>query len=268
MVRSRSIRGRRLYRRRPYRTLYRRRPRLYRRRYTPRRRIYRRRPAARRLRLGPASTQILRGPIPPFLWVKFKYNDYHYLSANLSTPNSIAAFYANNPYDPVVGVSTSTCSGYSMWLQLYERCICFASKIVVRSYIGSNTNTENISYVYSQDHNLRFPNGLTRDQLTEQNSVLRKKQWLSTTYLIQSMPNYHTMSLFAKTKAVEQKRELEPLLYSTTVGGGLASSYATYWIVGTRLAAGLPTSGAECSMRHQITITYYCKLFNPVALDG
>lgn len=164
----------------------------------------------------------------------------------------------NNPYDPVVGISTSACSAYNVLMTIYRRCVCFASKITVRAInIG---NMEAYLYVLGENHDFRHTNGVTRDFIRENPVNLRSK--LVFQHEMNMRPTF--IRSFRKIKSMEDKKELEPITYGCTISSG--PSIPTYWQVGSVYSASGDISTS--TTRVIIKIVYYCRLNDRINLDG
>lgn len=249
----------RTYRRRSYTGRYRSRSGFRRRYLGSRRGVMRRRsrsavPYSRRIDRIPWS------PIAPMVLTKFKMEDVW--NFQVTAPGGASAginLYGNNAYDPVVGSSTSACSGYSQLMQIYKYCTCYGTKVraIFNLYLGHQC----FGYILMEDHNFRHSTGITRDFLRENPRDCRSAYLFNGTY--NSSPK--TITLFRTTKSLEQKTELENPAYSSTSSGG--PTIYTYAQVGI-VPSGSGVNPGGCSVFVNIRITYYCKLFDRVNLDA
>lgn len=244
-------RARRL-RRRGYRASYFRRGRrtLYRRRgygsFSARKRFYRRRPICR----VPGLV------IPPTLFARFKCQVCYDLNA--STANSadrIKAFYLNNVYDPVVGMSTSSCSGYAQLMQFYDHALVLGFKICVTQYPLGDKNFPTYSYVgffSSQDGNLLGIEPST-DTLAEMNgryTVVRN-------YALAANQKPRRIIKYISCRKLEQVAKLTPADYNCTASMGPAKP--SYCVVGFR-NLNADNLAEQTLTRFICTLTYYCRL--------
>lgn len=208
---------------------------------------------------------ITRPPFNPIMWTKFRMDDqWNFLISGVA-PFQQISFYSNNPFDPVVGVSTSACSEYPQLMQLYRNCMCFACKVVVRASPRNINTSEAIIYLMMEDNNGRhLTSGITRDFLMENSHDLVKRVILNPQHVNRN--NTQRMSMYRKIKNLQNKKELEPAQYAGTLTGGPPT--LTYAYVGTTFRGSGFQSGETCSIMAQITITYYCKLWDRINLDA
>lgn len=193
------------------------------------------------------------------LLTKFKMEDVW--NFTVSSPGASVGynFYANNAFDPVVGTSTSACSGYPQLMQIYKYCTVFATK--VRAIFTIVTGHQAFGYVLMEDHNFRHVAGITRDFLRENPRDVRSAYLFNGQY--NTKPK--TVTMFRTTKGLEHKTELENPAYSSTVSGG--PTIYTYAQVGV-LEAGSGVNPGGGQIYANIRITYYCKLFDRINLDA
>lgn len=254
------------FRRRTYRRPVLRR-RSYRRR--PSRRSFRRGGYSKRRRLSPgnvyrrsASAVIPRHvtPLPDILYTKFRCEDVWQHNLSTGSVNVYTNFYANNPYDPVVGVSVSACSGFPQLMALYAQCICFASKITLTAQHYSGENT--FCYILAMDNNFyRGTTGVTRDFVREAPAdVCRSAPLVNQIYNVRPL----RMSMYRKVKFIEGVKDLDRSQYCCTGSSGPIRH--TYFQVGQIYQSSAPTSSTVSATR--IMITYYCKLYDRGNVDA
>lgn len=181
------------------------------------------------------------------------------------TGDGYVSFYANNPYDPVVGVSTSACSGFPQLMSIWKYCICYGFKITVIWHAGSASAPSATLYIHFQDHNHAIPDGQqTRD------FILENPQWIRTQTAWNSAWNItgpKRATVFKKIKDIEHKKELEPQIYQCTYSGGLTGSGLCYCTVGVMStgSSALSTLGTVCM---DCSLTYYCRIWDRIKMDA
>ena len=162
----------------------------------------------------------------------------------------------NNPFDPVVGASTTTCSGFTDMMRIYERGICTACKVSVAVIVAINSAP---SYVYvefvPQRRNATWtppPDG----NFTENNAYNTRYKLLSAPGFNEVYPKY--ISHYCTTRSLARVAKLDPASYSFT--GTTGPAFLHYVNVGmcTVVTTGVGSCGLTCRMK----LTYYCKLFD------
>lgn len=129
-----------------------------RRRYTRARKSY-----AKKIQRRPRVTKSLGTIIPNRAICKFKAADTWQPAT--SSAGGMVQFYANNPYDPIVGVSTTTCSGFDVLMDLYKWGICYACKVKVKAMIQT---VNSLVYAYWTDSTRTLPAAVpTNDRILE-----------------------------------------------------------------------------------------------------
>lgn len=225
-------------------------------------RLYKRRRLSNRtLRRRSGAVVQTVTPFSPIMYTKFKCNDVWVWQVNYGDERYFVNFYANNPFDPVIGVSTSACSGFPALMQVYQQCTCFASKVVARFNVMSGHF--GCVYVLMEDHFMYHAAGVTRDFLKENRRDAVSRNCYNYT---NSAQGPCVLKMYRTTKALEQKKELEPTVYSCTRTSG--PSVLTLAQVGALVAGSTGSNPGSYQVSVDITVTYYCKLFNRVNLDA
>lgn len=214
-------------------------------------------------RILPRTATLFRSPpLPNVIYTKFRCRDVWHFDLNVATPNPFVNLYANNPYDPVVGASTTACSGYPQLTSTWRNCLCFATKVVVLAW--TNTSVASMEchvYILMEDHNFRHAAGCTRDFVVENGHDLRQK--LLTCFPCNLRPI--RLSYYRTTKSLEKKLELEPVSYCGYHSAGPnVYTYAQVGAVPARSVVTTEFTNAHCN----ISITYYCKLWDRINLDA
>lgn len=128
----------------------------------------------------------------------------------------------------------------------------------------SYTGYQCLGYVLMEDHTFtHVGENVTRDFLME-NPINCRWRIL---YRDTNAQNFRTprISMYRTIKQLEQKKELEPLTYSSTVSAG--PQIYTYAKVGVR-NIGSGTSPGNVTLHANVRITYYCKLFDRANMDA
>lgn len=163
-------------------------------------------------------------------------------------------FYANNPYDPVVGVSTTECSGFDKMMSIYGYGITYGCKMKAK-FMTQTVNS--ICYVKWIASNYSLP--VTEPTLNELTEAPKDTLWRhSTIYAFNSRPAI--IKSFKKIKAIERKSELEPDGYKFVDGAGPNK------LVGVEVGY-IPSDSTNTItylVQMFIQITYYCKLFDRI----
>lgn len=198
--------------------------------------------------------------IPQKALCKFKCSDLWTLSnTNGNAPGSSSwkGFYANNPYDPVVGVSTTKCSGFDQMMSIYKYGVVHACKVVCYWETGAG---ENSHFLYSRfyDHN-STPAIITCDELFENNNYTR---------YVRALPTGHSkpepiLKHFARIKYIEKVKQLDPTTYAFQKTGN--PTIPVGCVVG--LCSPLTTFTGVWNDTVQVRITYYCKVWERVNMD-
>lgn len=160
--------------------------------------------------------------------------------------------YANNPYDPIVGISTSSCSGYQQLMNIYNSCVCYGCRVSMKFYKMDNV-LEVFGYCVMPDYENFSSTNVTKDFLVE--SPMNVKYRMLTSYLFNQQKNPIGCTMYRSIKGMFHKRELEPADFGSTRSGGPPSA-ATI-----RCGCCYASGPAEFSVRSYVTLTYYCKLF-------
>lgn len=203
------------------------------------------------------STKFYKTPIPSVVYTRFKCQD----TWTISTVARLN-LYANNPYDPVVGVSTSACSGFPQLMAIWRYCICFGCKVATTSVLISGTGSHAYIYIAYDDHfGTMSAATITRDYIREHPQNLRSKAVYSSSYLKAPV----RLSFYKKIKAIEHKKELEPQIYALTNAGGLTANALCFAYVGL-VPGGSTTAGVSADI--DVTITYWCKLYDRIPVDA
>lgn len=120
-----------------------------------------------------------------------------------------------------------------------------------------------LGYVLIEDHNFYHVNGVTRDYLKENKlDSCRVRTILNPGAYSKSQG----ISMYRTIKRVEQKKELEPVNYQTTLSSGPQTPvYCQIGCMNAGSVAGVPPN---VTTYVNVTVTYYCKLFDRVNLDA
>lgn len=222
----------------------------YKRRYT--RKTRSRRGGFRRgipRRFGPSRS--LGALVPNVVRVKFHAADVWQPATNAA--GSYVCFYQNNPYDPVVGASTTKCSGFDQIMGLFKLGICYGSKISVRFLNGMGVNS--FTYVRAvgyTDYPITAQIDRNMALETPQNTITK----FTPVYLYNQKPTY--IKMYRSTKALAHKKFLDPDSWHYYLSGG--PTMQQEWQVGYFPAD--TTNSIVYSMPMYVRITYYCKCFN------
>jgi len=169
--------------------------------------------------------------------------------------------YANNPYDPVVGISTPACSGFTEIMTLYNSCICYACKVKVTFYKGDNV-LEVFGYIAMPDYeNFGWLN-VTKDFLVE--SPMNVKYRMLTSYLVNQQKNPVGCSMYRTIKGMFHKTELEPNVFGCTRTSGPPSGGSAE----IRIGATPSSTPVEFAVRAYVTIVYYCNVYGRFAMQA
>lgn len=162
------------------------------------------------------------------------------------------SFYANNPYDPVVGASTSACSGFAKLMSLYKYGICYACKASAK-FMPINVNS--LGYIMFTDSEVSLAAAQpSLDFLTEipKNTVSKHHA----IYSYNETPMF--LKLFRTIKGIELKKELEPYDYRFEASSGPRKS------IGVQIGY-IPADSSNSTAYTWvmwIKITYYCRLYD------
>lgn len=196
--------------------------------------------------------------LPPKAFIKFRFFSVYTLNASTSSPSDRSlAFYINNPYDPVVGVSTSTCTGYTTIMGMYQHCICLAAKIHV-SFYPISTVYPCFGYLAafaSQDSNL-LGTEPTRDVLSELHGRYSVRRLLNANVQSDRLRKLHK---FVTIRKLEGLTRLDPTAYQSTSSSG--PSRLCYAVLGIR---NMTDDSSTEATTHKVfvNITYYCKVLD------
>lgn len=188
--------------------------------------------------------------IPDQIMCKFKATD-------TWTPTAAAGgvytqFYANNPYDPVVGVSSTACSGFDEMMALFEYGVCYACKVTAKFL---NQTESELAYIYFTDSSVALPAAIPGyDQIVELNKDIRWKH--NPVYAYNTKPA--VVKYYRTLRSLENERFATPVNYRFTLTGGPA--FATGVQVGARSAISGSATAIACQMF--IKVVYYCKLYD------
>lgn len=193
-----------------------------------------------------------RALLPDKAFVKFKFfNDYPLTQP--TPPVDHIDFYANNPYDPVLGASAPTCNGFDTLMSNYKSFLVYGCRMKVR-FIKADTSAEVFGYIHMPDVNQWSGTTPTKDFLME--GPMNVKYAMLYTYQLNSNKLPVTMSMYRRTKAIANKTELEPSLYAGTRFSGpselLPCRAGFCWAGSTAITV---------QVRMYVSITYYTKLF-------
>lgn len=149
-------------------------------------------------------------------------------------------------------------------MAIYKNCVCFASKITCTPIVVTSASTEVVCFIMFEDHNGRHItnalNGFTKDFLMENSHDIRKRFIYSYSY--QQPPR--RFSYYRTTKSLEQTRNLDEQYWLTSSASPDTHTYAGVGCAFFQSGITTQTSTA----RLNITITYYCKIWDRIDLDG
>lgn len=201
-----------------------------------------------------SMTKSLGLVVPDSVMVKFKACDTWTLSKlAASSTEPLVSFYSNNPYDPVVGVSTTKCTGFDDLMTFYKHGVCYGFKIVCHFILTTNI-TEHWAYIQHTDHTQSPSSWLTMNQIAETGICDKYKLIYSYVFKI---PGRDVLTSYKSIKALEKVRDLSTDQYSFTKTSG--PTLQTRCNVGARSADSSVSS--DFYMRATIEMTYYCRLF-------
>lgn len=197
-------------------------------------------------------------PIPQQGFYKFKYADEHLVNYTAAAPaDGFRLFYAANPYDPIPGLSLPKCSGFDQIMGLYRRGLCFAAKITTTWHAGNSDNVLSYGFIKlwpsANNEAIQFPP--SANEIAE-NPV--HTRYLTMDNVTNNDKYPKRLTYFMRTKRVEQKRELENILYGFTLNSGPQSNIRAQ--IGA-IPVNTNASGF-CRFNVLVKITYYCKVFD------
>lgn len=224
-----------------------------------RRRTYAKRPARKtRVRRGRVRRRVFRrsglpkrmgNVIPRRIFTKFHAVDTWIPTA--AAGGVVTNFYANNPYDPVVGISTTDCSGFEAMMGIYQYGICYACKISAKIM---NTSASAIAFIKFLPSTTALPVAVPNyNAVTEIGQDIRWRH--IPVFQYNQLPT--RMKYYRTIKSLERKRELEPNDYKFT--GTVGPSKAVGVAIG-----GIPAKSDDATaitLQLFLKITYYCKLY-------
>lgn len=188
--------------------------------------------------------------IPNKIFTKFRACDTWTPAASPS--GGLVSFYANNPYDPVVGVSTTKCSGFTEMMHIYTYGICYGCKITVKQM---PITVNSLVYCMFTDSTVSLPaSAPSMNFLCECPRDCRWKHAPVKDY----NANPPMIKMFRKMKYLEKKRELEPNDYKFTSSAGPAKA------IGVQVGY-IPANSTNATNYYNelfVRITYYCRLFD------
>lgn len=191
--------------------------------------------------------------IPPKAMVKFKGADTWSLTNTTPGTSNWKQFYANNPFDPVVGASTTACSGFSQMMAFYARGICFATKVVLHWEQSTSEHTHMLYVKWWSS--LETPANVSSDEMLENpRGRIRYRRTLPADH---GRPE-PIVRAFARTKVIENAKDLAPVYYAFT--GAHGPSTTTYFTIGLQSPESNYTG--PWSDRISAVVTYYCRLFD------
>ena len=209
----------------------------------------RRRAYARRVFRRPRISRQLGTIIPNRVFCKFRAADV-WIPAT-SPSGGYVQLYANNVYDPKVGISTTKCSGVTQMMSIYEFGIVNACKVTVKCL--SNT-VNSMFYIMWSDSTTSLPAAApSHNFMLECPKDIRYRH--CAVYQYNERPP--TIKSYKKIKYLEKKRELEPNDYKFTSSAGPAKA------CGVQIGY-IPVNAANATTYLNelfIRITYYCKLY-------
>lgn len=197
--------------------------------------------------------------MPNQILTKFKAFD-TWIIQNSAVYTPRIRFYTNNPYDPVVGVSGTKCTGFDDLMSLFTYGVCYGCKVVIRP-IMYTSNPEVIAYIKHYMSTEADLGWLSLNQIMETNMVKHRIVYTCASTLSGwSMGNVRPLNTYVNIKRLEKKKELEASYYFTKTSG---PGSATMVDLGFRHArSDLVPADNLFSVRCIISITYYCKLFS------
>lgn len=201
--------------------------------------------------------------VPDKAFCKFKAADTWNFSYTSPGTSDFMWLYANNPYDPIAGASTTACTGYSTMMTLYNKCMVYGCRVKAGFVQTTASGSELFGYIHQDISSTSYAALLTQAQLCE--GGLKHLTYRLLQAPIQSnqvQPVW--IKNFARTKDLEQKRELEPASYACTASAG--PTIKTNAMIGLVHAGTGLTDGF--AVRVLIRVTYYCKLFDKKALTA
>lgn len=225
---------------------------------TRRKRFYRRR---MQRRFKPRVQRNFGLVVPNMVLTKFKACDsWNLARVGASGTEAFMRFYTNNPYDPIVGVSTTKCTGFDDMMDIYKYGICYGCKISVRPVMPTN-NADVILYACHDGSNgTNTSANLSLNQITE--GRIAAKWRLVFSYIFSASSQMRKpFVVYADIKKLEHKRELEPNLYQFQKGQGPQT--ATISSIGLQCAC---STTFDFAVRCFIQVTYYCKLFQKIQM--
>lgn len=210
-------------------------------------------------------TTFQRGPLPNILYTKFRFSEVTTGTVSNTAPLYYFLGYANNPYDPVVGVSTVACSGFNSIMAIYQWCMCYGCKIEVTfsQQLVTSLLPDGYGFIYMENHDAyRNSNPsvlMSLDWLRE--NPIHCKSVLMTSPVQNTLPK--KISLFRRIRSIEGVTYLDPWQYrcSRTTGPALNSRYT----FGYRTTDA--TSSVAQTIRMHFTVTYYCKCYERLNVD-
>lgn len=194
-------------------------------------------------------TRNLGNIIPDRVMCKFRCADTWTPSAGAT--GGAVQFYANNVYDPRVGISTTKCSGVTQLMSIYNYGVVYACRVTIKM-MPQTVNS--IGFLRWTDSVLGSPSSLPSSNLlleAPQNTRWKHKA----VYAYNETPLY--LADFKKMKYLEKKTELEPNDYKFTSTAGPAKP--TFIQIGYIPADSTNTTSYNWNMF--IRLTYYCRLF-------
>lgn len=197
--------------------------------------------------------------VPDSAMVKFKACDTWLLTRVIaSSTEPWMSFYSNNPYDPVVGASTTKCTGFDDLMSFYKRGIVYGFKIEVDPILITNV-AEHVCYVHHMDHNKNNNTWLSLNQITETGLV---DKWRLIYSYVFKIPGRDHMMSYKKIKDLERTKDLDIDNYSFTKSTG--PTLTTLCNLGWRMADS--SQNPDITTRAFVQITYYCKLFEKLTM--
>lgn len=165
-----------------------------------------------------------------------------------------ASFYANNPYDPVVGASITKCSGWDAMMDLYSYAIVYGTKVVAR-FLPNTVN--GVAYIWWTGSNISLPAAApSLNYIREAPMNMLSK--FTPIYAYNQKPCF--LKSYMRMKYLEKRKELEPDDYKAVSNSG--PSLLNGVQVGYVPADSANAQGFQWPIF--IEITYYCKLFNRI----
>lgn len=223
-----------------------------------RRRVVRRKRVLFRRGSGGRVSRNLGLLMPNQILTKFKAFDTWILECSaVYTPR--IRLYTNNPYDPVVGVSSTKCTGFDDLMGLFTYGVCYGCKVVLRPVMYTN-NAEVLAYIKHYMSTEADLGWLSLNQIMETNMVKSRIVYSCNPILGWTMGNVRPFNTYVNIKRLEKKKELEASYYFTKTSG---PGSATIVDLGYRHAkSDLVPADNPFTVRTIISITYYCKLFS------